>query len=239
MENEIMGIFSRLSDIVSANLVHMLDKAEDPEKMVRLMIQEMEETLVEVKSAAAKLIADQKLLERRAEVLARDAENWQAKAEVAVRKERDDLARAALAEKSKVDEALAKNAVELAHSMEQVTKLKEDIHSLTSKLEDARQKQKMIVTRRQTTEHQLRVQSTMNRVSSYKAFEKFEQYEAQIDRLEGELESRRPPVPVMESLSEQIKQLEQGEQIESELAAIKRKYMATNEQVQDKPLTVN
>lgn len=234
-----MGIFSRLSDIVSSNIVHMLDKAEDPEKMVRLMIQEMEETLVEVKSSAAKLIADQKLLERRAEVLARDEQNWQAKAEIAVRKERDDLARAALAEKSKIAEARERNALELQHSQEQLAKLKEDIQNLTNKLNDARQKQKMIILRKQTAEQQFRVQSTVSRATSYKAFEKFEQYEAQIDRLEGELESQRIYQSKEQSIAEQIKQLEQDDKIESELEAIKLKLRNSNELMEDKSLTMN
>ncbi|MFW7377254.1 MAG: phage shock protein PspA [Oligoflexus sp.] len=232
-----MGIFSRLSDIVSANIVHMLDKAEDPEKMVRLMIQEMEETLVEVKSTAAKFIADQKLLERRFEFLGQDMDAWQAKAELAVRKNRDDLARAALSEKNKIESAIAKNTAEMAHNQEQVDKLKEDIQGLTRKLDDARQRQKLIVSRRQTAEQQLRVQSTMERMNSFKAFEKFEQYESHIDRLEGELESRRNGGGQAQTLSEQFQQLEQDERIESELAALKRAFHSGNSE--DQPVTVN
>jgi phage shock protein A len=236
-----MGIFSRFSDIVSANIVHMLDRAEDPEKMVRLMIQEMEETLVEVKSSAAKLIADQKQLERQQESWSSELTDWQAKAEIAVRKGRDDLARAALAEKNRASANYDKVGRELNHVGEQIAKLREDIKTLTAKRDDARQRQKMLIMRRQTAENQLKIQSTVARASSHKAFTKFEQYESQLDRLEGQVDVERGAVPAHQSLADEIAELQESEQVESELAAIKQKLVRPDgeSQADDKPMTVN
>ena len=112
-----MGIFSRFTDIVNANINAMLEKAEDPEKIVRLMIQEMEDTLVEVRSSAARAIADRKELDRKLDAVARERDEWDQKAELAVRKNRDDLARAALAERARVEERVS--ALKAQH--EQVT----------------------------------------------------------------------------------------------------------------------
>ena len=122
-----MGIFTRFSDIVNSNINAILDKAEDPEKIVRLMIQEMEDTLVEVRSAAARSIADKKDLNRKLESLESELRDWEEKAELAVRKGRDDLAKAALVEKSRVQSAADAVKADYAAVDEGLTKLNEDI----------------------------------------------------------------------------------------------------------------
>ena len=131
-----MGIFTRFSDIVNSNINAILDKAEDPEKIVRLMIQEMEDTLVEVRSAAARSIADKKDLNRKLEAIDREQRDWEGKAELAVRKGREDLAKAALIEKSRVKQAADVLKQDYLAVDEGLSKLNEDIARLESKLED-------------------------------------------------------------------------------------------------------
>ena len=137
-----MGIFTRFSDIVNSNINAILDKAEDPEKIVRLMIQEMEDTLVEVRSAAARSIADKKDLNRKIEALENERRDWDDKAELAMRKGREDLAKAALVEKSRVVAAVDVLKEDYVAVDEGLTKLNEDIARLEAKLEDAKARQK-------------------------------------------------------------------------------------------------
>ena len=145
-----MGVFSRMSDIVNSNLNAMLDKAEDPEKMVRLIVQEMEDTLVEVRSAAARAIADRKELERRMTHAAREAAEWQRRAELAITKGRDDLAKAALAEKKRTEGA--QSSLQEQHQEVELglVKLNDDIAALQAKLSDAKHRQKLLETRHDT-----------------------------------------------------------------------------------------
>ncbi|MEJ2130343.1 MAG: PspA/IM30 family protein, partial [Gammaproteobacteria bacterium] len=152
-----MSIFSRLTDIVNSNINALLDKAEDPEKMVRLILQEMEETLVEVRTTSAKAIADRKELVRRREWLQKESEEWQRKAEIALSKEREELARAALVEKSKVLEAVGIVDDELKALEESLAKLNEDVGLLQQKIKDAKARQNAIVMRGKTAQTRLGV----------------------------------------------------------------------------------
>jgi phage shock protein A len=140
-----MGIFSRFSDIVNANINAVLEKAEDPEKIIRLMIQEMEDTLVEIRSAAAKCIADRKEHRRHIEFMEHEKEEWQRRAELALRRDRDDLARAALAEKQAIEDQVAKLKVEAENLDSQLDKFNADISQLQNKLNDAKTRQRSIV----------------------------------------------------------------------------------------------
>ncbi|MDH3337963.1 MAG: PspA/IM30 family protein, partial [Gammaproteobacteria bacterium] len=154
-EDRVMGIFTRFSDIVNSNINAILDKAEDPEKIVRLMIQEMEDTLVEVRSAAARSIADKKDLNRKLESLDRDLRDWDDKAELAVRKGREDLAKAALIEKSRVAAAAEVLKEDYIAVDEGLSKLNEDIARLEAKLEDAKTRQKALLARHKTASSRL------------------------------------------------------------------------------------
>jgi phage shock protein A len=214
-----MGIFSRFSDIVNSNIHALLDKAEDPQKMVRLIIQEMEDTLVEVRSTAARAIADRKSVERRIEVLQSDAADWEAKAELAVSREREDLAKAALVEKSALDDQLDALQSEREQLQQNLEQLNEDIARLQAKLNDARNRQRSLVQRQRTASHRVEMRRKVHDQRLDDAMSRFESYEERLDRLEGEAESLdmgRSP-----DLREHFRNLEAGEKVDRELEVLK------------------
>lgn len=219
-----MGIFSRFRDIVSANLNAILDRAEDPEKMVRLMIQEMEDTLVEVKSGCAGIIADQKKLERALVEARAAATEWEEKASLAIRKSRDDLARAALNEKRRHAGRVDFLTAELERTKETVLNFQSDIAQLEAKLADAREKQRSIIQRRAAAEARFQTQTRIRRTDTSEAFMKFEAYENGIERLEAEaglVDAYRPKRS--ESLNDQFANLEHSDEVEQELENLKKK----------------
>ena len=213
-----MGVFSRITDIVNSNINSLLDKAEDPEKMVRLIIQEMEETLVEVRTASARAIADKKELERRRERLQEEAADWERKAELAVSKGRDDLARAALVEKSKAEDVATALAAELTTLDGALAKLNDDIHALQQKIKDARARQKAILVRGKAAQTRLGVRRHLHDHSIDDAMNRFEEYERKMDDLEGQVESFDLG---QRSLKEQIDDLAVDESVDQELRELK------------------
>ena len=221
-----MGIFSRMTDIVNSNIVNMLDKAENPDKMVRLMIQEMEDTLVEVKSQAARIIADKKTIERQISFLRKEEAGWAAKAELAISKERDDLARAALEEKSKKTDTAMVMENDLIQMDDSLEKYREDIAVLDGKLQEAKKRQKQIILRKQTATSRLHVRNKIKRADSNKAMNKFEQFERRIDHLEGEVEAF--DIGRESNLDDEFKKLENESKIEEELKALKDKMNKNN-----------
>ena len=214
-----MGIFSRLSDIINSNVNSILDQAEDPQKIIRLIVQEMEETLVEVRATAARLIAERKEADRRLQRV-RDAQaDWDRKAELALRKGREDLSRAALIEKAKladVANALAEESAALAAALAQG---EEDIGKLEAKLRDAKARQKAMLAREETANNRLRTRRTLHDPRLADAFTRFEHVERRIDRLEGEVESY--DLGTKKTLSQEIAELEADAAIEAELEALK------------------
>ena len=184
-----MGIFSRFSDIVNSNINAILDKAEDPEKIVRLMIQEMEDTLVEVRSAAARSIADKKDLNRKLGQIEQERDDWDAKAELAMRKGREDLARAALVEKSRSASAADIIRSDYAAVDEGLAKLNEDISRLETKLEDAKTRQKALLARHKTANSRLAARKKIHDYKIDDAMIRFEQYTRRIDDVEGRIEA--------------------------------------------------
>jgi phage shock protein A len=217
-----MGIFSRFSDIVNSNLNAILDKAEDPEKMVRLMIQEMEDTLVEVRSAAARSIADKKELTRKVGTLEGDAEDWSAKAELAVTRGRDDLAKAALAERTRIESTAEGTRAQLRAVQEGLTKLNDDISRLEAKLADAKAKQRAMVTRHQTASRQIAMRSKIhdNRIDD--ALLRFEQYERKLDDVEGRVEAYDLGSQ-KKTLHDEFASLESEDRVELELKQLKER----------------
>lgn len=215
-----MSIFSRLSDIINSNISSLLDKAENPEKMIRMVIQEMEETLVEVRSGTAKVIAEKKTLERRAQQLHRQADSWQEKAELAMSRDREDLAKAALVEKSAVTNTIAALESELQKLDETLEKLSGEIEQLQSKLNDARARQKTIVMRSTATQSRVDVSRQLHSYNIDNAMSKFEYYEKKIDLMEGQVDSFNLE---RKGLDNEFEELARQEKIEQELQAIKSK----------------
>ena len=213
-----MGIFSRATEIVNSNINALLDKAEDPEKMVRLIIQEMEETLVEVRTTSARAIADRKTLSRRQESLEKDVAEWERKAELAIRKDREDLARGALAERAKAEataEALSKESAALDETL---AKLNGDMETLQAKLKDAKARQNAIVMRGKAARTRLGIRRQLSDHSVDDAMLRFEQYESRIDDLEGEVESYDMG---QKTLAAEIDALEGDENVDAELRRLK------------------
>lgn len=215
-----MGIFSRFTDIINSNLNSILDKAEDPEKIIRLMIQEMEDTLVEVRSTAARAIADKKEITRKLDGLEDEARDWAKKAELALDKGREDLAKAALAEKAvslKSAEALRSQQKAIAEGLE---KLNEDIGSLEAKLADAKSRQQAIVARHRTATKRLEVRKRLHDYRIDDAMLRFESFERRMDNLEGHVESYDLGTK-RGGLAQEITDLESQDAVERELEELK------------------
>jgi phage shock protein A len=215
-----MSIFNRLSDIINSNISSLLDKAENPEKMIRMVIQEMEETLVEVRSGTAKVIAEKKTLSRRAEQLKKQAQDWEGKAELALSKGREDLAKAALLEKSNINSSVAITEKDLLKLDETLDKLSTEIEQLQAKLNDARARQKTIVMRTTATESRLNVNRQLHSYSIDNAMDKFEYYEKKIDQMEGQMDSIHIE---KRGLQSEFDELEKQESIDKELEDLKTK----------------
>jgi phage shock protein A len=216
-----MGIFTRFSDIVNSNINAILDKAEDPEKIVRLMIQEMEDTLVEVRSAAARSIADKKDLNRKLGRLESEQREWDSKAELALRKGREDLAKAALVEKSRATAAADIIKSDYVAVDEGLSKLNDDIARLENKLADAKARQKSLLARHKTANSRLAVRKKIFDYQIDDALVRFEQYTRRIDDVEGRIEAYDLGLP--KDLNHEFASLEAQESVEKELSDLKQR----------------
>jgi phage shock protein A len=216
-----MGIFSRFSDIVNSNINSILDKAEDPEKLVRLMIQEMEDTLVEVRSTAARAIADRKEITRSLAALDAEARDWQAKAELALDKNRDDLAKAALAEKARATTAGNTLRQQQQTLGEGLDKLNDDIVRLEEKLVDAKTRQQAIVARQRTATRRLDARKRLHSARIDDALIRFDQFERRIDDIEAHVESY--DLGNKKGLKDEFSELEAEDAVAKELRELKSK----------------
>jgi phage shock protein A len=215
-----MGIFSRFSDIINSNINALLDKAEDPEKMVRLIIQEMEDTLVEVRSSSAKTIAEKKELQRLINRLQDEVTDWQAKAELALSKEREDLARAALIERQKSADKAELVSADISNLDEHISKLQSEVSQLQEKLADAKARQKAMLMRQSTVSSRLEVKKTLDSNRINDAMYKFERYEQKIDSLEAQVEAYDLG---KKTLKDEFAELAAQDKIDNELAELKAK----------------
>jgi len=216
-----MGIFSRLTEIMNANINALLEKAEDPEKIVRLMIQEMEDTLVEVRSTAAKGIADKKEKARAFSYLEQEIIDWEQKAELAIRKDREDLAKAALNEKSRVSEKIEqlRNEIELIDTS--LEKINGDIAKLQTKLTDAKNRQQSLQIRHKAAHTQLKTKSKIHDERIDDVMRRFETAEKRIDEVESQAEAL--DLGHNKSLAEEIEELSRNEAVDQELKALKKR----------------
>ena len=223
-----MGIFTRFRDIVSANINSMLDRAEDPEKMVSMMIREMEDTLVEIKSSCAGIMAEGKKIQRQLNQIDSRASYWEDKARLAIEKNRDDLAKEALLEKRRFVDTKLRLELDLEDHQHLISQYQEDIHQLEEKLQAARDKKRMLAQRHIHALHKKQAQREIRRANSTEAVLKFDELEDRIERMEAEAEmvnyGQKP------SLQAELEQLEIEAEIENELQALKKKNAATPNQ---------
>ncbi|MBM7036891.1 phage shock protein PspA [Vibrio ulleungensis] len=215
-----MGIFSRFADIVNSNISALLDKAEDPSKMIRLIIQEMEDTLVEVRTNLAKAIADKKELARRVGKIESQVEDWQTKASLALSKSREDLARAALIEKQKLQKVVAELHTEQTLVEETIDKLGQEVKKLEAKILETRARQQTLTMRQTVAGNRKQVQEQLHAGRTAEAMAKFDQFEKKIDRLEADADSYA--VSESPSLDAQFADLQAEEEIEQELNKLKQ-----------------
>lgn len=215
-----MGIFSRTRDIIAANVTDLLDKAEDPAKMIRMIILEMEETLVEVRASAARTIADQKEMRRHIAKLAALQDSWTEKAQLALSKDREDLAKAALVERQKAADMAEQLGHEIATLDEALGASEADIAKLQAKLREARARQNSLVSRMQSAENRLRVREAYAGEKVNEAFARFDMLERRVDIAEGRADAmslgQQP-----KTLEEEIAELKTADKVDADLAALK------------------
>lgn len=226
-----MGIFTRFKDIVASNMSAMLDKAEDPEKLIKLMIREMEDTLIEIKSSCANAIANQKKVQRFLDDIQEKERFWARKASLAVEKGKDNLARQALQEKRQYTlkaEAVEVEFTELSMIIEQY---RDDIQELENKLKSAREKQRMLVQRHIRAKRKKRAREEIRRADSVEVMQKFEELENHIERMEAEADLVDYGRPT--TLEEQFDALEADDDIEAELSKLKSSQSSRNDDTTD------
>lgn len=220
-----MGVFTRFRDIISANINSMLDHAEDPEKMIKLMIHEMEDTLIDLKTSCAGVIAGRKKIERKLEEINSKTDLWEKRAALAVAKGRDNLAREALIEKRRFSRIAESLDGELSEYRGLIDKYQEDIIELENKLNSAKEKKRVLVQRHKSATGSKRAQEEIRRSTSSDTMARFDKLESRIEQMEAEAElvnvNRKP------TIDEEFDNLDTDLEIENELAKIKAAQYTT------------
>ena len=217
-----MGIFSRTRDIIAANFNELLDQADDPAKMIRMIILEMEETLVEVRASAARTIADQKEMHRHTVKLDRLQADWGEKAQLALSKDREDLARAALVEKKKAADMGDQLKAEIAVLDDALRAYEDDIQKLQNRLREARSRQTQIAARLESAENRVKLRTLLATERVDEAMARFDQLERRVDYAEGRADAMNIAEGGPPSLADEIAALEGSDKIDEELEEMKR-----------------
>ena len=217
-----MGIFSRTRDIIAANVTELLDKSEDPAKMIRMIILEMEETLVEVRASAARTIADQKELRRHIVKLDNLQLDWTDKAQLALSKDREDLAKAALLEKRKATDMADQLKAEVDVLNDALKASEIDIAKLQKKLADARSRQNALMTRLESAENQVKLRTMYNGDKVREAFSRFDVLERRVDEAQGYADALAIGSDAPRTLGDEIAALETFDVVDAELEAMKK-----------------
>ena len=215
-----MGLFSRLGDIINSNINAMLDSAENPEKIARLIIHEMEDTLVEVRTAAARAMADKKEMEREIAHFSATRDEWAAKAELAIDKGREDLARGALVAKQKAEGEIDRRKVAMDAAEEAFEKRQDDLAKLQAKLDEAKAKHRALMMRREAAEQRIRIRSQVYDGKVDDALARYNNIERKVDEMEAYADTIKGREP---SLEAEFAALERDESVEKELEALKAK----------------
>ena len=224
-----MGIFNRVNDVIQANIVAMLDKAEDSEKLLNLMLTEMQEALNECRSTAAALLCEEKNIKRQISNKQQALTNWQLKAEHAIAKNRDDLAKSALAEKHAVEKNIECLQTQLETLQQSIVKITEDCERLQQKMTQAKAKQAQLVKRENVVEARAKINTQLQSDKVATALSRFEQIERRVESVESQVEAYEL-TDTASNTATQIESLVKNEKIDAELASLKASLNTANKQ---------
>jgi phage shock protein A len=222
-----MSIFNRVNDVIQSNIAAMLDKAEDPEKLLNLMLSEMQEALNECRSTAAALLCEEKTLKRQIAQKQKDLISWQTKAELAVAKNRDDLAKSALVEKQRVDEQIAAKNTQLNTLKESIEKITADCERLQQKMAQAKSKQAQLIKRHDIVAAREKVNMQLHSDNVANTLSRFEMIEQKVEGIEAQVDAYEL-TNTAQSTAEQIETLVKNEKIDAELARLKASVKQSN-----------
>jgi len=222
-----MSIFNRVNDVIQSNIAAMLDKAEDPEKLLNLMLSEMQEALNECRSTAAALLCEEKALKRQIAQKQKDLTSWQTKAELAVAKNRDDLAKSALVEKQRVDEQIVAKNTQLNTLKESIEKITADCERLQQKMAQAKSKQAQLIKRHDIVAAREKVNMQLDSDNVANALSRFEMIEQKVEGIEAQVDAYEL-TNTAQSTAEQIESLVKNEKIDAELARLKASVKQSN-----------
>lgn len=224
-----MGIFNRVNDVIQSNIVAMLDKAEDPKKLVNLMLSEMQDALNECRSTAAALLCEEKIINRQIDTQKNTLLTWQTKAELAVERGRDDLAKSALVAKQELSESIASKQTQLVALQESITKIRNDCERLQQKMAEAKVKQTQLSQRHNVVVARNKINTQLQSDKVAHALSRFEQIEQRVEGIEAQVEAYELTDSASSTVSE-IESLVKNEKIDAELASLKASLNTANKQ---------